>query len=428
MTEMKTLTRTVAVCGVSNRALKLFIGPLSKRQQGAVQLAALLDTDPLRFEVCKRQHPEYAAIPCYPARDFDAMLSQVMPHALFVSGTDHTHIDYILGGLNAGLDVIVEKPMVTTWPDCLRVLEAERNSTGKVYVAFNFRYAPLHKAIRELIAQKRLGKIVQVNMEYYLDPFHGASYFKRWHRKRLNSGGLAIHKACHHFDLINWWIGQTPKTVSAFGSLNYFGPQSEFKPSFHKTGMHCSDCGIRPSCDYDQYFQKHLNASVLDGYTGVRNGHEYGSYRPDACIFDPEIDIEDVYVANVQYSEGALLSYALNFSAPFEGYRLSINGTRARLETRVFLHSQRLDPDLPREQTICVYDLFGGVEKIDIPVEHHGHLGGDAGLLSDLLSAHLNTGPGSILAGAREGALSVAVGDAINRSISEQRVITIPEF
>ena len=102
MTEMKTLIRTVAVCGVSNRALKLFIGPLSKRQHGAVQLAALLDTDPLRFEVCKRQYPEYAAIPCYPAHDFDAMLSQVMPHALFVSGTDHTHIDYILGGLNAG--------------------------------------------------------------------------------------------------------------------------------------------------------------------------------------------------------------------------------------------------------------------------------------------------------------------------------------
>jgi predicted dehydrogenase len=426
MTDLRVTVRKIAVCGVSNRAIKLFIGPLAQRPHSPVRIAALLDPDPLRFDVCKRRHPEHANLPCYREAEFQAMLAEVRPDALYVSGIDNTHTAYILAGLEAGLDVVVEKPMVTTWTDCLRVLEAERSSTGRVYVAFNFRYAPLHQTIKKLLRENRIGKVLQVNMEYYLDPFHGASYFKRWHRARANSGGLAVHKACHHFDLIGWWLEQAPHQVSAFGALNYYGPDSEHKPSHAVPGLHCSDCTSRSTCSYDQFFQKHLGNATNDGYTGVRNSKEYGTYRPDACIFDPAIDIEDTYIASVRFSGGTMLSYSLNFSAPFEGYRLSITGTHGRLETQVFLHTQRVDAAVPEGQFVQLYGLFGGMETIEVPVETGGHLGGDSGLLRDLVTLHTCDGTDSILAGAREGAISVAVGDAINRSIREQQIITIP--
>lgn len=428
MTDLRVTVRKIAVCGVSNRAIKLFIGPLAQRPHSPVRITALLDPDPLRFDVCKRRHPEHAHLPCYRDTEFKTMLDEVQPDVLYVSGIDSTHTGYILAGLEAGLDVVVEKPMVTTWTDCIRVLEAERNSTGKVHVAFNFRYAPLHRTIKNLLRENRIGKVLQVNMEYFLDPFHGASYFKRWHRQRANSGGLAVHKACHHFDLIGWWLEQAPKQVSAFGALNYYGPDSEHKPGHAVPGLHCSDCTARPSCRYDQFHKKHLNAADKDGYTGVRNGQEYGTYRPDACIFDPAIDIEDTYVASVRFDGGAMLSYSLNFSAPFEGYRLSITGTKGRLETQVFLHTQRIDASVPKGHTVQIFSLFGGMETIDVPVEHGGHLGGDAGLLRDLTTMHVCDDEDSILAGAREGAISVAVGDAINRSIVEQKIITIPSI
>ena len=48
----------------------------------------------------------------------------------------------------------------------------------------------------------------------------------------------------------------------------------------------------------------------------------YTDYRPDACIFDEEIDIEDTYAAVLKYGKGALLNYSVHFSAPYEGYRL----------------------------------------------------------------------------------------------------------
>lgn len=418
--------RNVAICGLSNRAIKLFVGPLAQRPNSPVRIAALLDPDPLRFEVCKRKHPTFAQLPCYRDTEFQTMLTDVRPDVLYISGIDSTHIAYILAGLEAGLDVVVEKPMVTTWADCLRVLEAERNSTGRVYVAFNFRYAPLHQTIKKLLHENRIGKVLQINLEYYLDPFHGASYFKRWHRTQANSGGLAVHKACHHFDLVGWWLGQAPRQVSAFGALNYYGPDSEHRPQPAVPGLHCSDCTDRSVCRYDRFFRQHLSAAEADGYTGVRNGQEYGTYRPDACIFDPAIDVKDTYVATVRFDGGALLSYSLNFSAPFEGYRLSMNGTQGRLETQVFLHSQRLSVPIARTQSVQLFGLFGGMETLEVPVETEGHLGGDAGLLRDLFSLQAYDGMNSMLAGAREGALSIAVGDAINRSIHEQKVITIP--
>ena len=48
--------------------------------------------------------------------------------------------------------------------------------------------------------------MTSVHFEWVLDTVHGADYFRRWHRDKANSGGLLVHKATHHFDLVNWWL------------------------------------------------------------------------------------------------------------------------------------------------------------------------------------------------------------------------------
>ena len=49
-----------------------------------------------------------------------------------------------------------------------------------------------------------------MHFEWALDTVHGADYFRRWHREKKNSGGLLVHKSSHHFDLVNWWLGDVP--------------------------------------------------------------------------------------------------------------------------------------------------------------------------------------------------------------------------
>ena len=118
---------------------------------------------------------------------------------------------------SAGIDVVTEKPMATTAEDCRRILDAEARTGRRVDVAFNYRFAPTSRKIRELLASGRIGEVTSVDFHWYLDTVHGADYFRRWHAYKRHSGSLFVHKATHHFDLLNWWIDADPVRVFAQG-------------------------------------------------------------------------------------------------------------------------------------------------------------------------------------------------------------------
>ena len=68
---------------------------------------------------------------------------------------------------------------------------------------------------------------MSVDFEYLLDTIHGADYYRRWHRKKENSGGLLVHKSTHHFDLVNWWIEEDPEEVYANGTRRFMDQQEK---------------------------------------------------------------------------------------------------------------------------------------------------------------------------------------------------------
>ena len=69
-----------------------------------------------------------------------------------------------------------------------------------------------------------IGEVLSVDFHWMLDTRHGADYFRRWHRNKANSGGLIIHKATHHFDLINWLLSSVLETVYATGHFRFYRP------------------------------------------------------------------------------------------------------------------------------------------------------------------------------------------------------------
>ena len=65
-----------AVCGVSSRAISMYVGPMLRQFSHCAELVALLDIDPLRFQVCKDQVPEAKDVAEYLAADFDKMMAE----------------------------------------------------------------------------------------------------------------------------------------------------------------------------------------------------------------------------------------------------------------------------------------------------------------------------------------------------------------
>ena len=82
--------------------------------------------------------------------------------------------------------------------------------------------------LKETLLPGEIGQVTSVDFSWYLDTSHGADYFRRWHRLREKSGSLWVHKATHHFDLVNWWLDADPVEVSALASLNNYGKKGPF--------------------------------------------------------------------------------------------------------------------------------------------------------------------------------------------------------
>ena len=421
-----------AVCGVSARAIYSYVAPMCQKFSHCAELVGLLDIDPLRFKVCKEAVPEAKNAPEYMAEDFEKMIAETKPDALLVVSMDCTHVKYIVAGLEHDLDVICEKPMTTNTADALRVMEAEAKSKGKVICTFNYRYNPVHRKLRELVLDGKIGRVTHVDLHWYIDIKHGSSYFHRWNRMRENSGSLSIHKSSHHFDLVNWWIDGIPEQVHAFGALNHYGPEGEFNPS-KKDGRDCTTCPELMKCAYEaRWATRNSSIFAADDHINAFDGKEpkYSNYSPHMCMFDSQINIYDTFVVNVKYRNGALLNYSANFSTPYEGYNLSINGTRGRLETQEFggAGGAALPKFHEGGQYIDYFPIFGGRERINVPAGEGGHGGGDPLIREDIFLGEDPARKYDILAKSVDGLRAIAIGDAVYTSIKEGGVKDLTGF
>ena len=429
-----------AICGLSCRGIYHFLLPLFGKNynegpnfDNQSEVVGILDIDRARVDAFLLKIG--MSVPYYPADKVDLMIQETGADTLIVAGPDSTHCGYIVAGLNAGCDVIVEKPMVIDSGQVGRVQEAERKSGRLVQVAHNYRYTPTHKHLKRMILDGELGRIINVEFTYNLDSRHGSSYFYRWNRLRDLSGGLNIHKCCHHFDLINWWLGDVPETVFAFGGLNYYGANGALRPRDERSEPFSPE-EEKKRCPI---FQKHHAPKADPASNWISPGWDRYDLSYDVqypldqprYIYDDAIDIEDTYSAVVRYSKGTTMAYSCNFCTPWEGYVLALNGTKGRVE---IVH--RSDPDPtgktnPAAQTglITFYPLFGGKQLIEIPAVGGGHGGADFAIQSDLFgSLSAESRDLELIAGSQAGGYAIALGEAVWHSIASGQPVNIKKL
>lgn len=206
----------------------MFIDAIMTTYSDVAELVAFCDLSQVWMAWYNEQLAERGlpTLPTYPAAQFDQMIAETHPDTVIVSTVDATHHLYIIRAMELGCDVISEKPM-TTRLDSLKAIYDAIERTGKnLRVTFNYRYAPAYTRLRELILEGKVGRPLAVDFSWMLDTSHGADYFRRWHWEKENSGGLLVHKATHHFDLVNWWIDSYPQDVFAMGNLLFYGRQN----------------------------------------------------------------------------------------------------------------------------------------------------------------------------------------------------------
>ncbi|WP_105566473.1 Gfo/Idh/MocA family protein [Microbacterium halophytorum] len=434
------MTRRFALIGTGSRA-QMYLEALATTHADAGRLVAWADTNPGRLDWHERQTPGLGSPRRFDPDDLAAVVAEDSIDAVIVTTPDHLHARYVVAALDAGADAIVEKPLTIDEGGVRAIAEAAERTGRSVTITFNYRYSPRNSALKRVIASGEIGDVTSVHFEWVLDTAHGADYFRRWHRDKANSGGLLIHKSSHHFDLVNWWIHDTPSRVFASGGLRFYGAENA-----RARGL--GERAERGSTDDPRTDAFSLDMRADDKLKGLYFEQEANDgYLRDRDVFDEGITIEDNLALIVDYSGGPTMSYSLNAHSPWEGYTVAVNGTKGRAELTVVERGSVVTddegrtvvdpsarPDLvvddrarPASESLVVQTHFSPAREIPIPVADGGHGGGDQELLGDVFHG-AGDDPLGLTADWTDGVRSVVVGIAGNRSLATGEAVRIADL
>ncbi|MEQ8418291.1 MAG: Gfo/Idh/MocA family oxidoreductase [Imperialibacter sp.] len=415
--------RKVVMVGTGSRGIGFWGKRVVSSYGDDLEFVGLHDVNKGRMDLAKNEFAPNAKM----FDNFDDMLDKTKPDLVIVTTMDSTHHEFVIKSLNKGYNVLTEKPMTTDDVKCQAILDAERKSGKKVIVGFNYRYSTLATAIKQQLADQVAGKLTSVDFHWYLNVYHGADYFRRWHRLTENSGSLWVHKASHHFDLLNWWIDSDPIEVVAFGELEHYGKNhTEFKHT------NCRPCPHKSNCKF--YWDMTKSKNLMSLYA---DNEKYDGYLRDGCVWKDDINIYDKMSAQIKYANGVVVNYSLTTYSPYEGWRVAFNGMEGRLDSWEDIPWQQGKDEVDQanrhelEMTqgkkeeaeefdqMMVMKNFADYQQIKVPRVRAGHGGGDSRLQDRIFKDPNAADPLRHAAGSRDGAMAVLIGVAARKSIEQ---------
>lgn len=285
--------------------------------------------------------------------------------AVIVASPNMTHAGIALDLIDAGLPVLIEKPMATTVADCRLLTEAAGRAKAPVWIGLEYRYMPPISRLLTEVGAGSAGKVRMVAIREHRFPF--LDKVGHWNRFNRNTGGTLVEKCCHFFDLMRLVTGAEAVRVMASGAQDL----------------------------------NHLD-------------ERYSGERPDI--------LDNAYVV-VDFSDGSrgLLDLCMFAEASYNEQEISVVGTAGKLEALI--------PEGKVRIGARGRHWGGHVEEVDASSSgaryeglHHGaSYRQDAGFV-DAVRAGL---PPEV--GVDAGLASVAIGVAAHRSIETGRPVTLAE-
>ena len=308
-----------------------------------------------------------------------------MSELCVIATQDESHYEIAMRALEIGYDLMLEKPIATSFEKCEAIYESAKRLGRRIFVCHVLRYAPFFQLIKKELDSGKYGKVETINMTENVAYWHQAhSYVRGNWRRAEDSTPMIVAKCCHDLDILVWLIGADCKYVSSMGSLSLF--KKENKPTC--ATARCVDCPLVETCPYsavkfyihDKYEQgehgwpcdvltlKPTKESLLQA---LKEG-PYGR-----CVFECDNDVVDHQVVNVEFDGGTTAHLTMTAFSK-DCYR------------EIHVHAEYGDIYGNMEENVLHCNIFGGETKdIDIAGlskdKMAGHGGGDERLVQDVV-------------------------------------------
>lgn len=262
------------------------------------------------FEIAGYVDPEPAGLATLTEKGISAGRAYATPEdliagekldLLMIGSPNHMHLDHIRIGLEAGLKIFCEKPIVSTIEQSLELAALlSKHGPDRLMVGLVLRYAPLYRDLRAAQAAGMLGHVVSIEAAEHIEPYHGAFFMRDWRRYGRYAGSFMLEKCCHDLDLYNGVVGARPERVASFGGRKSFIPAND------------------PS---------------RDGVNDLQLFHRKPSgWLGSDKVFDSDGDIIDYQVAIVEYANGVAMNFHTNLNVPDQFRRFCVIGSRGMAE------------------------------------------------------------------------------------------------
>ena len=160
----------------------------------------LFDVNKKKLNKCSKKFKIFSTF-----NNFQKMINTENIDILNICTPPSLHYKYIIKGIENNLNLIVEKPFVISSKELNHIKKKIRNSKIHCYCAYHQRARPISKKIKEIIQDKKIGKIYYINLVYRR--FRGVpKHSKFFSNKKYSGGGPLIDIGSHFFDLIGWFL------------------------------------------------------------------------------------------------------------------------------------------------------------------------------------------------------------------------------
>lgn len=148
--------------------------------------------------------------------DYRDLIAAEKPDGAVIAAPNALHLPMAKAFLEAGIPILVEKPVANTVAEGLQMAEISEATGVPVLVGHHRRHHPAIRKARELIAAGTLGKIVTISITYNL--MKPASYFDAAWRNTPGVGGPLLINAIHEIDLLRFTVGEIEEVMALSAS------------------------------------------------------------------------------------------------------------------------------------------------------------------------------------------------------------------
>ncbi|MEO6229442.1 MAG: Gfo/Idh/MocA family oxidoreductase [Ferruginibacter sp.] len=254
--------------------------------------------------------------------------------AVIIATPDNVHIAPCLAALDAGYNILLEKPIAPTEEECMLILKKAMDSKQIVGVCHVLRFAPYFRELKQILDTGLIGNIISLQHMEPIEQIHMShSYVRGQWKNSKTATPIVLAKSCHDTDIIRWLVDSPAHDVHCFGNLSWFKTANAPEGSTER----CTDgCKVESSCPYSAlqiYLRDKKRLYVFDLPDEKSKWNDiilqklkttdYGR-----CVYRMDNDQPDHLTVNMLFENGVTAAFSMEAHVSYEGRRTRIMGSK----------------------------------------------------------------------------------------------------